>query len=222
MLCINQLQVTADPWSDHPLIAGLSLTVNPGEAMGVTGPSGCGKSTLLRSIAGLIDPVGGAVTLGGKTPDEVGWPNFRSRVCLVPQRPVVWEESVVSNLQRPFAFGSVGQTFDPGDAEGMLEHVGLIDMPGAQATTLSEGERQRVCLVRALIAQPGFILLDEPTSALDGDAVRWVEALLAREMAERNLGVLIATHDREQAERLCSRVIDLSAFIPGREAVADA
>lgn len=222
MLSIDQLQVRADVFDGPPLLAGLSLTVNPGEAVGVTGPSGCGKSTLLRSIAGLIDPVGGAVALGGKTPDEVGWPNFRSRVCLVPQRPVVWEGSVVSNLQRPFAFGSVGQTFDPGDAEGMLEQVGLIDMPSAQATTLSEGERQRVCLVRALIAQPDFILLDEPTSALDGDAVRWVEALLAREMAERSLGVLIATHARWLADRFCTRVIDLSAFIPGRQAVADA
>lgn len=222
MLRIDHLKVSADPLGGRPLIARLSLTVGPGEAVGVTGPSGCGKTTLLRSIAGLIDPVGGAVTLDGKTPGEIGWPIFRRRVSLVPQRPIVWDGTVWSNLQRPSAFRSVGNTIDSDYADGTLERVGLVDKLGTQATELSEGERQRVCLVRAILARPDFILLDEPTSALDGESVREVEALLTQEMTGNGLGILIATHTSRFADRFCTRSIDLSTYRCASQAVTDA
>jgi UDP-glucose/iron transport system ATP-binding protein len=225
VLRTDHLTVSADHRSRRPLIADLTLAVGRGEAVGVTGPSGCGKSTLLRSVAGLIDPIDGTVTLDDKTPAEIGWPKFRSRVSLVPQRPVVWDGTVLSNLQRPYAFRSSSHSFTPEVGREMLACVGLGSKIDSQATELSEGERQRVCLVRSLLTKPDFVLLDEPTSALDGEAVAWVEALLAREMAENGLGILIATHDTAQAQRFCARVIDLSPLCVAGEAageVADA
>ncbi len=222
MLCVDQLQVRADPSKVQALFTGLSFVIKPGEAVGLKGPSGCGKTTLLRSIAGLIGPASGAVTLENRTPAEIGWPSFRRRVSLVPQRPVVWDGSVWSNLQRPNAFRSASHAIDPDHADGTLELVGLVDKLGEQATVLSEGERQRICLVRSLLARPDFVLLDEPTSALDGDAVRRIEDLLIRETAERGLGILVATHAGWFADRFCTRVIDLSDYIPGRQVVADA
>lgn len=222
VLSIDQLQVRADVSKADPLIAGLSLAVKPGEAIGLKGPSGCGKTTLMRSIAGLIDPAGGSISLDGRRPDEIGWPGFRRRVGLVPQRPVVWDGTVSVNLERPYAFASHDRRYDPDDADGMLELLGLIDKLGAEATTLSEGERQRVCLVRALLTRPDFLLLDEPTSALDGEAVRWVESLLTRAMTEHGLGILLTTHAGWFADRFCSRVIDLAEYAPRAKAVADA
>ncbi len=222
MLGIDQLLIRADPFAGMPLLAGLSLRVDLAEAVGLIGPSGCGKSTLLRSVVGLIDPVGGAVTLNTKSPDELGWPAFRRRVCLVPQRPTVWDASVATNLERPFAFKAIDKAFDADEAQNMLESVGLGNVWTTQATILSEGERQRVCLVRALLMRPDFLLLDEPTSALDGESAMCVEALIKNVMSEHGMGALIATHDREYAGRLCSRVIDLAPHMPNGRAVADA
>ena len=218
VLRTDHLTVSADTRDGRPLIAGLSLTVGRGEAISVTGPSGCGKSTLLRSIAGLIDPVAGAVTLHGKTPGETGWPDFRRRVCLLPQRPTLTDHSIESNFVRPFCFRSAVGRFDPDRARALVERVGLGDAIGRSAAKLSEGQQQRVCLVRALLIDPDVLLLDEPTSALDGEAARRVELLLAGEMTGRGLGVLIATHDPAQAQRLCTRVIDLTPWRVTEEA----
>lgn len=203
------------------MIEGLSLAVKPGEVVGLKGPSGCGKTTLLRSIVCLSDPVDGHVTLEGKTPADLGWPMFRRRVSLVPQRSVVWDGTVYENLRRPFAFASQAGIFDSDYADGMLELLGLVDKLGVEATTLSEGERQRVCLVRALLLKPDFLLLDEPISALDGDAVRWVESVLTQAITEHGLGILLTTHADWFADRFCSRVINLAEYIPAGKAVAD-
>ncbi len=221
MLRIEDLAVTADPRSDRPLIAGLSLTVGRGEAVAVTGPSGCGKTTLLRSIVGLIDPLNGTVTLDDKTPPVVGWPTFRSRVCLVPQRPTLTDHTIQSNLARPFNFKSTAGHYDPDRARALLDRAGLSDEVGRSAATLSQGQQQRVCLVRSLLIAPDVLLLDEPTSALDSEAVKLVEALLANEMAERGLSVLIATHDTTQAQRFCTRVLDLSPLCVNKKTVGE-
>ena len=217
VLSVEQLTITADPRSHQPLLDPLSLTVNPGQAVGLIGPSGCGKTTLLRSIAALIDPLTGAVTLDNKTPAEIGWPAFRRRVTLVPQRPVVWDGTVWDNIQRPHAFQSVKNTIDSDYAERTLELVGLIDKLNSQATELSEGERQRICLVRSLLAKPDFILLDEPTSALDSESIQRVQALLTQQMADNSLGILIATHANHFADRFCTRTINLSTHSLARQ-----
>lgn len=222
MLAIDQLQVRADPFDGPALFDGLSLNVDRGQAVGVIGRSGWGKSTLLRSIAGLIDPIGGTIMLEGQTPGELGWPNFRRRVSLVPQRPVVWEGSVASNLERALSFRAVNARLDAERARQMLTALGLSGVWDTSAVNLSEGERQRVCLVRTLLLQPDVLLLDEPTSALDSDSVDRVEALLLQSMREAGLGLLIATHDRAQAGRLCSQVIDLARYEPRGQGVADA
>jgi ABC-type multidrug transport system ATPase subunit len=222
LLSLDQLLIRADPFDSPALFEDLSLQIDRGEAVGLIGPSGCGKSTLLNTVAGLIDPFGGAVTLDAKTPGELGWPAFRRRVCLVPQRPTVWDTSVATNLERPFAFHAVDKAFNADEAQKMLGSVGLGNIMGTRAPILSEGERQRVCLVRALLIQPDFLLLDEPTSALDVESAACVESLLKSAMSERGMGVLLTTHDREYAKRFCTRVIDLAGYMPSGRAVADA
>ena len=205
------------------LLGAVSFQIKRGEAVGIVGPSGCGKTTLLRSIAGLIDPVGGAVTFDGKTPGEWGWPMFRRRVCLVPQRPVIWDGSVSDNLVRPRRFQAVEHAYQAEDAKDMFQSIGLTDKLHARATELSEGEKQRVCLVRAFLAEPDCLLLDEPTSALDAETARQMEALLLEQMHELDgICVLLSTHDRAFAERICSRVIDLSDYRQPAGVVADA
>lgn len=223
MLSVDQLTISARYGNRQPLLRALSFTVNPCEAVALIGPSGCGKTTLLRSIAGLIDPISGTITIDGQSAIDLGWPTFRSKAMLVPQRPVVWDTTVCDNLLRPMTFRAIKHTCLAGAAGAMLGSVGLEHKLDAKATELSEGERQRVCLVRALLAEPDFLLLDEPTSALDEASVRSVESLLSSSMeAGTGPGVLVATHDREFANRFCSRLIDLSDSVVPSQAVANA
>lgn len=220
MLAIENLQVRADRSDSPALLDGVSFNISPGEAVGLVGPSGCGKTTLLRSVVGLIDPTGGRVTLDAHTPEQVGWPGFRRRVMLVPQRPVFWDGSIWDNICRPQQFAAVHNGYERDTTATMLEAVGLYHKLDTVALQLSEGERQRVSLVRSLLANPKFLLLDEPTSALDADATMWVEALLASAMEElERMGVLLVSHDRALIDRICTRVIDLADYMPQSKAV---
>lgn len=198
-----------------PLLSGLSFTLCPGEAAAFLGPSGCGKSTLLRAVSGLIPPDAGDVQLRGKPPAEWGWPAFRRAVVMLDQRPVVRDDTVGATLRRPFLFHSAQEPFPEARARELLDRLQVgADRFGQRARSLSVGQQQRVCLIRALLVQPHVLLLDEPTSALDPDAMAGVEEVLHSEMSTRGLALVLVTHDRTQAERLCSRVFKLSESMP--------
>ncbi|HIJ66317.1 MAG TPA: ATP-binding cassette domain-containing protein, partial [Candidatus Hydrogenedentes bacterium] len=150
------------------ILTGVNLTAAPGELVAVTGPSGCGKTTLLRTVAGLLDALSGTIHLDGHTPAAFGWPQYRRRVVLVDQQPVLLDRSVEENLKRPFSYQSANGGFPAARARTLLDRLGLEpDRWDQRARALSVGQQQRVCLVRALLLAPALVLLDEPTSALD-------------------------------------------------------
>ncbi len=195
------------------LLNEVSLVVPPGQGVGLVGPSGCGKSTMLRTIAGLIDARGGTVQLGGVDRAAVGWPEFRRKAPYLSQVPSLVEGSVNQNLERPFTYRSASGGYEREKALRLLRAVGMDETCfSADVRSLSVGEQQRVCLVRALLAEPRFLLLDEPTSALDEENTGRVEALLLEEADRSGLGFLLVTHDREQAVRVCGSVLDLGDF----------
>jgi putative ABC transport system ATP-binding protein len=206
VLTVRELGVAV---AGQPLLTGLDFELGPAERVAITGPSGTGKTTLLRTIAGLIDPFHGSVHLNGKTPAEHGWPQYRRHVMWVAQRPVLFDGTVRDNLRTPFQYASSAHTaFDERAAADLLGLVGTGNVLDQQARTLSEGQGQRVCLVRALLLQPEVLLLDEPTSALDADSRALVEALLERAA----IATLMVTHDETQVARLAHRSIDLKEY----------
>ena len=194
----------------RPLFHGFDLDLRAGELVALGGPSGGGKTSLLRVICGLDDAAAGEVRLRGDTPDQHGWPCFRRQVMLVPQESRLPEGTVGEALARPFAFAAVGAAFDPVRAADVLGEL-FAAAPTLDQDTgkLSVGERQRICLARALLLTPAVLLLDEPTSALDPRATADVEKAVRRRAADDGLAAFIVSHLPEQANRWCGRVLTL-------------
>jgi len=212
LLDVRDLAVTGGP---HRLLEGLSFQLASGDRLAITGPSGCGKSTLLRALAGLDDPAAGEIHFNGRGREAWGWPQFRRQVVLVDQRPVLLNETVGANLCRPFAYRtSDNNPFPEERARQLLDEfkVGASRFD-QDARTLSVGQQQRVCLIRALLLSPAVLLMDEPTSALDEEAIQEVEQRILTECSERKMAALIVTHDGGQARRWCERHIDLKPFL---------
>ena len=214
LLDIQGLSVRA---GSEPLLEDVSFHVEPGQRLAVVGPSGCGKTTLLRAVAGLIDPAAGSIQLQGQSPEQIGWPAYRRRVVLVAQKPVLPDVSVAEALRQPFRYAAAeGAEFPQDHARQWLERLrvdpGRWEQP---ARSLSVGQQQRVCLVRALLVEPAVVLLDEPTSALDEQAMQAVEELLNDQAEQNDLAVVVVSHSRAQAQRMCSQTVDLAEHAAG-------
>ncbi len=215
LLSISSLAARA---GNHRVIERVTLDVPAGKLIALKGPSGCGKTTLLRAIAALDDPDDGEVRLEGHTPAEIGYPLFRRRCPLVQQQPVLAEATVRENLARVFRYESARQgqghedaSLNDEAARELLDALGIETSRYEQdARSLSVGQQQRVCLVRAMLMGPKVLLLDEPTSALDADAVRATADMLRRFADQRDLSALIVAHDVTRLEGVLDDVIDLA------------
>lgn len=202
---------------DRVLVGPVSFTVDSGTTVGLAGPSGAGKSTVLRALVGLLPPgltVDGELRLLGQRLDGAGsQADLRARCVLVGQSPVVFPGSVLDNA----LFGLRHVVRAPkavlrARALSALEEVGLLaevqDRLDQSAATLSVGQRQRLCLARAVALEPAVLLLDEPTSALDAASRDTVEASVNALRGRRT--VLLVSHDPEQVARLCDQVVHLA------------
>jgi ABC-type lipoprotein export system ATPase subunit len=197
------------------LFAHLDLALRAGSWAAVTGPSGSGKSTLLSLIAGLLNPLAGAIDVG-----SVGWSTLsrdaraelrRDWLTLVPQRPSLVEALTVrENLGLTVAIRHNSAT--PEDLEQLADRLGLFTLLDQPVSLLSGGERQRTAIARSLVAQVPLLILDEPTSQQDDEsALRTITALQNEVAAGR--AVLAATHDtRLNAE--ATTTVDLSPSGP--------
>ena len=184
----------------NQVLRGIDLSVPPGTVLGVLGPSGAGKSTLFRCLVGELAPARGRVFLAGR--DVTGLPLWiRARLGLgyVPQTPsVLFDLSVEKNL-RTFA-RLVGASWD--DAESLCQRLELHDRLPVKAGELSGGERRRLELLRALLAEPKVLVCDEPLTGLDPHMVQRVGALF-RELAERGGAVVFADHRISEVLPFC-------------------
>lgn len=190
-----------------PLVTDLDLELSDGARIALVGPSGAGKTTLLRALALLSEPLAGTLSLDDRGPEAHGLPSWRRQVVLCAQRPTFFGERVADELARPFAYATASRAFDASEARALLERLGLEDAWDRASETLSEGERQRVALVRALLVGPRVLLLDEPTSALDPVATRALESLLGERSRAHGLALIVVSHDETQRERLGARAI---------------
>ena len=169
----------------------------------VLGPSGSGKSTLLRLCNRLEVPTSGEVFYRRRSLAAYDPLELRRQVGMVFQRPVLFAGSVRDNLSEANG-ASDSIPFGRALARAALDGS-FLDRPAAE---LSGGEAQRVCLARALLADPDVLLMDEPTSSLDGAAVARLEDL-GRRLAGDGIPVVWVTHDLGQMERIADHVVVL-------------
>jgi len=182
------------------------LDVCRGEILALVGPSGAGKSTLLRLLNFLEPPTSGTIRFLDAVFDAAHpMPlSLRRRVTTVFQRPILLDRSVYANVR--YGLQLRGQDDAADQVTHVLEQVGLADMAGHRARTLSGGEAQRVSLARAMILDPEVLLLDEPTANLDPYNVGLIEGIVRSLNAAQGTTIVVVTHNIFQAQRLAHRV----------------
>jgi ABC-2 type transport system ATP-binding protein len=171
----------------------VTVRISPGTITGILGPSGCGKTTLIRSIVGTQVIASGTVTVLGR---PAGSPELRHRVGYVTQDPTIYRDLRVIDNVRYFAslYGSDAQA-----ADDAVANVGLDDHRTALCGNLSGGQRTRVSLACALVAQPDLLVLDEPTVGLD-PVLRvdlWEQF---RRLARHGTTLLVSSHVMDEAD----------------------
>jgi lipoprotein-releasing system ATP-binding protein len=217
--------------SELEILHGVDLDLRSGERLALMGPSGAGKSTLLHILGLLERPTLGAVDVDGRD----AWALSTKERAALRNRHIGFvfqfyhllpELDAVENVMLPAMIAQSRGDFREdrrahiAKAVDLLGNFGLSHRLKHRPTQLSGGERQRVALARALFLDPPLIIADEPTGNLDRDTGELVLELLFRAQEQRNLSLLLVTHDERLAER-CGRVLRLEAGrilgpLPGR------
>lgn len=184
--------------SRGPLVLDhISLTVEPGQFVGLVGLSGSGKSTLVQMLDRLYQPKEGAVFLDGFDVQKLQIASLRRQIGYVPQESLLFQGSVLDNIRMNSPDADIEAVMDAARVAAAHEFIlglenGYATQLGERGSGLSGGQRQRICLARTVLQNPGLLILDEATSALDAET----EQLVCRNLASRfrHATVLFITH----------------------------
>ncbi len=185
---------------------GVTLSLSAGIALGIVGPNGSGKSTLLKTIAGLLTPSAGTLTVFGKRPRDLR----PGTIGYVPQiEDVDWsfpasvrDVVAMGRYPRLGAFARFGPK-DRAAVDSALAALNLSELADRHISQLSGGQQQRAFVARAIAQQPELLLLDEPTTAATEESLLRV----IRSLVERGMPVLMTTHDLDRAPEWFDRLI---------------
>ncbi len=198
---------------DYEALKDINLRIPPGDCVAIIGKSGSGKSTLMHLLACLDVPTSGNIGFDGA--DYAGLTEKEKDLLRNEKFGFVFQqfflnghETVFENVVLPMRIRGASQYRFTKDAMDALEAVELKDKEEKKAKDLSGGEKQRVCIARALVGQPQVIFADEPTGNLDSNTSELIENMLFRLNREKGITLIVVTHDEDLA-RKCERVIEL-------------
>jgi NitT/TauT family transport system ATP-binding protein len=188
-------------------LAPLDLDIPAGEFVSIVGPSGCGKSTLMMLVSGLIPATAGTITVADA---PVKGPVRKAGIVF--QRDVLLDwRTVLSNVMLPVEIKKLDRETHLKKARDLLRSVGLAEFEEKYPTELSGGMRQRVSICRALVQEPGLLLMDEPFGALDALTREQMNLDLQRIWLRDRNTVIFITHSIEEAVLLADRVVVMTA-----------
>lgn len=195
------------------VLRSVDMTVRPGDSVAIVGASGSGKSTLLQLMGTLDTPSAGAILFQGRDISALGWQEraaIRNKnIGFVFQfHHLLPEFSARENAAMPGIIGGMSRSLALKKADEALTRVGLAHRLHHRVTTLSGGERQRAAIARAILLEPQVILADEPTGNLDDRTGREINDLLLNLNQDRNVTLIIVTHNAELARRM-GRTLEL-------------
>jgi len=199
-------------FGDFRAVNDVSFSIPTGQIVGLLGPNGAGKTTTMRMITGFLSPSDGQILIDGisVTEDPV---NTKKKIGYMPESAPLYGDMIVEDYLKYIA-----EVHGENPAEkvpALCAECGLKEVMSKNISELSRGNRQRVSLAHALMADPEILILDEPTSGLDPNQVEDVRAII-REIGKTRT-VIVSTHILSEVETLCSRAI----IISGGKLVAD-
>ncbi len=193
------------------IIESISFSLKRGEILGVVGANGSGKTTLIRSIAGLLKPDSGTVSVDGVDASDLGHSDRAQIISYMPQQveshPFTAFEAVLMGRYPHLGRLELEGVADREIAFSAMRRTGTESFVDRRLDTLSGGERQRVVMARVLAQQPQILLMDEPTASLDLEHQIMTMDLINEEVAKRDSGAIVILHDLSLAARFCDRLL---------------
>ncbi len=195
-------------YGDKPAVDGISFSVRPDEIVGLLGPNGAGKTTTISMILGVLSPTAGNIEIDGidvikNHSRALARTNFAAVYAALPGNLTVIQNLRVFGLM--YSVPNLEQRI-----ENVIGELGLEQFRDKKAGVLSSGEQTRVSIAKAMLNNPSLLLLDEPTASLDPSAARDVRKMIKDIVAKHHTGVLWTSHNMNEVEQVCDRVMFMS------------
>ena len=201
-------------YNGKPLIKDINIAINKGEIITLIGPNGAGKSTLLKSLSRQLEPIEGCVYLEDKKLSEMSGKDLSKKVAILFTDRIKGEMmncfDVVATGRYPYTgyFGVLSKD-DREIVENTMKLVKVEELRDKDFKKISDGQRQRIMLARALCQEPEIVLLDEPTSFLDIRHKLEFLSILEKMKEERKLTVIMSVHELDIAQKISDRILCL-------------
>src|SRR5690242_3748568 len=189
-------------------VTQVSFRIRRGEILGLLGPNGAGKTTIINTILGVLAPTSGSIRIGDFDIDReraqaLARTNFAAVYAALPGNLTVIQNLRVFGLM--YSVSNLEQRI-----ESVIAELGLEPFRHKKAGLLSSGEQTRVSVAKAMLNEPSLLLLDEPTASLDPSAARDIRAMIKDIVAKHHTGVLWTSHNMNEVEQVCDRVMFMS------------